>query len=119
MGVLAFSMMAAGLLSLLTTATAMIRVLLFIILFGTGYGGNNTVRAILVRGHVTEQSYGTALGMTFAFNMIGAAVGPPATGWVYDSYNSYDLAWLVLAISMFVGIGLLLAIREQQAQWSA
>jgi len=69
----------------------------FLILFGIGYGGNNALRPSLTREHFGRTSFGTVFGLLIGVNMLGGFVGPPAAGWVFDTWGSYQGIWFVLA----------------------
>jgi len=69
----------------------------FLILFGVGYGGNNALRPSLTREYFGRASFGAVFGLIIGINMLGGIVGPPAAGWVFDTWGSYQSMWLVLA----------------------
>jgi MFS family permease len=69
----------------------------FIILFGIGYGGNNTMRAALVREFFGRSHFGTIHGFMMSVAILGAIAGPPLAGWVFDNRGSYQGIWFVFA----------------------
>ena len=69
----------------------------FLILFGVGYGGNNALRPSLTSEYFGRASFGAVFGLIIGVNMLGGIIGPPAAGWVFDSWGSYQSIWLVLA----------------------
>jgi sugar phosphate permease len=69
---------------------------LFVILFGIGYGGPAPMSAALVREYFGKARLGTILGLVIGIAYIGSIVGPPLAGWVYDTYGSYQSAWFTL-----------------------
>jgi sugar phosphate permease len=77
---------------------------LFVILFGIGYGGPVPMSAALVREYFGKARLGTILGLAMGVTYIGSIVGPPLAGWVYDTYGSYQGAWLALAGVAIVGM---------------
>jgi sugar phosphate permease len=70
---------------------------LFVTLFGIGYGGPVPMSAALVREHFGTARLGTILGLAMGVTYVGSIVGPPLAGWVYDTYGSYQGAWFALA----------------------
>jgi len=69
----------------------------FLILFGIGYGGNNTLRASLIREFFGRSKFGTIHGFTVGMMALGTVAGPPLAGWVFDSWGSYQPIWFVFA----------------------
>ena len=76
---------------------------LFLVLFGFGYGGINTMVGILLRVHFGRGNFGTIIGFAWGILMLGTMVGPPIAGWVFDNWGSYQGTWLVMAGSTFIG----------------
>jgi MFS family permease len=69
----------------------------FLVLFGIGYGGNNALRPSMTREYFGRTSFGTIFGLLMGVNMLGNFIGPPAAGWVFDTWGSYQSIWFVLA----------------------
>ena len=69
----------------------------FLFLFGIGYGGNNALRPSMTREYFGRTSFGAVFGLIIGINMLGGFIGPPAAGWVFDTWGSYQSIWLVLA----------------------
>ena len=95
----------------LAGAQTLWQAILFIILFGPGYGGVITVRLTLQAEYFGRRAYGTIQGATLAIIVIGSVVSPVLTGLVYDSYATYRPAWLVMAALVFAGSLLALSLR--------
>ncbi|MFC2006125.1 MFS transporter [Chloroflexota bacterium] len=76
----------------------------FVVLFGIGWGGIGTMRAVLMRAYFGRSNFGTILGFIMAMQAIGNIIGPLFAGWVFDSWGSYNTAWLVFAFTLFAGI---------------
>jgi len=94
----AFAAMGLGLLCFEYASTGEAWLLVpFLILFGTGYGGNSTIRAALLREYFGRSKFGTILGFTTGVMMLGGMIGPPLAGWVFDNWGSYQGIWLVFA----------------------
>jgi MFS family permease len=69
----------------------------FLILFGVGYGGNNTLRATLIRRAFGRTNFGTIHGFTMGITMLGTVTGSPLAAYVFDDRGSYGGVWLAFA----------------------
>jgi len=79
---------------------------LFGFLFGLSYGGIMSLQALAVAELFGLTAVGQILGaVAFAYT-IGASIGPLATGYVFDLYGGYSMAFLVATV--FSGLSLLL-----------
>jgi sugar phosphate permease len=74
-------------------------VVIFLIIFGIGYGGPVTMLPALVREYFGRGNLGTILGLAYGLASLGSIAGPPLAGWVFDTFHSYQIAWLI-----FIGI---------------
>ena len=94
----AFAMISLGLLCFAFTTAADTWLLVpFLIIFGIGYGGNNTLRASLIREFFGTSKFGTIHGFAVGMMALGSIAGPPLAGWVFDKWQSYQPIWLVFA----------------------
>ena len=75
----------------------------FLVLFGFGYGGINTMVGVLLREHFGRGNFGTIIGVVWGILMLGTVAGPPIAGWVFDNWGSYQGTWLVMSGSVFIG----------------
>jgi MFS family permease len=71
---------------------------LFLVVFGTGWGGNVTMRAALLREYYGRGSFGTIHGFTMGIMTLGTIVGAPFAGWIFDQWHNYQIAWIAIAI---------------------
>jgi len=62
-----------------------------------GYGGNNTMRAALLRGVFGRDCFGSIFGFLMGISVTGSIVGPPMAAWVFDNWGNYQNVWLVAA----------------------
>ncbi len=76
---------------------------LFVIVFGLGMAGPGPVRTPIVREYFGTKNFGTIFGLIKVFSMIGLLVYPPLAGWVYDTFNSYKIIWLIYGVGCLVG----------------
>ena len=93
-----FAMMCLGLVCFEYAATVGTWLLVpFLLLFCVGYGGNNTLRAALLRGMFGRGNFGSIFGFLMGISVSGAVLGPPMAGWVFDNWGSYQNVWFVAA----------------------
>ena len=98
----AFAMMGVGLLCFGFASSQAIWLLVpFLILFSIGYGGNNTLRASVIREFFGRSSFGTIHGLVIGIMMLGSIAGPFIAGYVFDNWDSYQPIWFV-----FVGLAI-------------
>lgn len=94
----AFVMMCAGLLCLALASPQAIWILTpFLVLFGVGYGGNNTLRASVLREFFGRGNFGAIHGFLLGIIALGSIAGPPMAGWVFDRWASYQPIWFAFA----------------------
>ena len=96
-------MQTLGLLILVRMQTVW-QAMLFIILFGPGYGGVITLRLTLQAEYFGRKAFGAIQGAIMAIMILGTMTGPFLTGMYYDSYGNYSKVWLIMAISLLVVI---------------
>jgi cyanate permease len=75
----------------------------FVIALSLGWGLSVTTRTTLLREHFGRAQFGTIIGATFGVMMIGSIAGSPLAGFVYDTLESYKVAWLSYAGMGIVG----------------
>jgi MFS family permease len=94
----ALALMCGGLLCFgFASSTAVWVLTPFLILFGIGYGGNNTLRASVIREFFGRSNFGAIHGFVLGIMALGSIAGPPLAGWVFDNWGSYQPIWLVFA----------------------
>ncbi|MFC1937975.1 MFS transporter [Chloroflexota bacterium] len=90
-----FASMTAGLLLFgYVTIERMWLLVPFIITFSLGWGTNATTRITLLREYFGRERFGTILGFIMGITMLGHVSGAPLAGWVFDTWGSYQGAWL-------------------------
>jgi MFS family permease len=78
--------------------------IMFLIFYGIGFGGPVPMSAALVREYFGRANLGTVLGLATGVAYVGSLIGSPLTGWIYDTYGSYQVAWFIMAGLAFVGM---------------
>jgi MFS family permease len=95
---IAFAMMCGALVCFGFASTTVVLLLTpFLILFGIGYGGNNTLRASVIREFFGRSNFGAIHGFVLGIIALGTIAGPPLAGWVFDNWGSYQPIWLAFA----------------------
>ncbi|MBU2608406.1 MAG: MFS transporter [Chloroflexi bacterium] len=103
--VLGFALAAAGLLFFgAAPGRGIWFLVIFIILFSFGYGGNNTMRIALVQEHFGRAKFGTVHGFIIGLMMAGQIIGAPLAGWTYDTWGSYQGIWFIFAALTFIAV---------------
>jgi predicted MFS family arabinose efflux permease len=81
-------------------------------LFGVGWNG---VQHTLLAELAGPRAAGTAIGLGLAVSSAGVAIWPPVFGLAVERAGSYGPAWVGLALSMALGLALLLCVRERRS----
>jgi sugar phosphate permease len=76
----------------------------FILFTGIGWGGNNTIRAALLREYYGRSRFGTILGFVMGITALGVVVGPLFAGWAFDTWGNYQPVWLVCACLILLAL---------------
>ena len=76
----------------------------FLIPFGIGFGGTNTMRAVLPREYFGAKNFGTILGFLMGVGTLGSIIGAPLAGFVFDRLGSYQSIWFAYAILAIVSL---------------
>jgi len=104
-----FVLMTAGLLLFgLVITERMWLMVPFVITFSLGWGFSVTSRISVLREYFGRSSFGTILGFTSGIMMIGNVAGAPLAGWIYDTWGSYQGAWLGFSALTLFGTVLVL-----------
>ena len=108
--IIGFILMSAALFWLVP-AKEVWRLYLFAIVFGFAHGGMGAQESPLLAGLFGLRSHGSIFGVAGVGFTIGAALGPVVAGYIFDVTYSYQLAFLISAAVIVVGLVLTAAIR--------
>ncbi len=71
----------------------------FVILWGFAMGGVITLEPLIVGECFGMKSFGVILGMIYVCTTLGASIGPPFAGFVFDITDSYVAAFFIFVIT--------------------
>jgi MFS family permease len=74
--------------------------------YGFSHGGLFTVVSPLVAEHFGMRAHGAIFGTILFFGTLGGSLGPIAVGWIFDTTDSYRLAFVMLATLAGTGLAL-------------
>lgn len=92
-------------------------ILLYAILMGSGVGGWMPSMSLLTSVNFGLLAYGTIYGTLNAFQSTAAAASPTLLGYTFDKTGTYELAFIIGAVAIALGIPAILAIRRPR--WDA
>ena len=102
-----FISMTAGILIFGYISTGMMWLIVpFVITFSLGWGCSVTSRLSLMRESFGRANFGKIMGFISGMMMLGHVTGAPIAGWVYDTWGSYQGAWLAFSILTLAGAAL-------------
>jgi len=85
---------------------------IFLLLFSPGYGGGIVLRGAILREYFGRNSFGKMIGITMGSASIGGIIGPTIAGWVFDTFGTYRIIWLVLCGLSGLAIHLVLKLKR-------
>jgi len=106
----AFCLMAFGILAL-AFAHMKLGLFIFLLLFPSGFGGIAVLRGTVIREYYGINSFSIMMGIMMGFGAAGGIIGPTLAGFVFDTLESYYIAWIGLSVLLFLAIALVLKIR--------
>ena len=107
---LGIALQTLGLLCLALTKDIWLAVL-FVIIFGPGFGGVITMRLTMQAKYFGRRAFGAIQGAILAIILCGSILTPLLAGMCFDYQGSYRLAWFVLMAMNLAIIPLALKIR--------
>ncbi len=106
-----FLFQTVGLVVLVTTASAA-GVIVFVILFGIGFGAITPARAALVAEMYGPREYGTISGVLALFVTGARAAAPVSAGILYTLFGRYEPVFWILIVISILGMGAILLIER-------
>ncbi|MFO7962600.1 MAG: MFS transporter [Desulfobacterales bacterium] len=111
---LSYGLMCLGLIMFLQIQSTW-AVLIFVLIFPTGYGGGMSLRGAIIREYFGRASFGKMVGLTMGVSSIAAIIGPTLGGWIFDTFHHYQPLWLLLIFLNGIGIVTILMVRPLHA----
>lgn len=92
--------------ALLTLRLVDVPSLLYLValIYGAAHGGLFTVGSPAVAEYFGMKSHGEIFGTVVFFGTLSGAGGPLLAGMLFDRFQSYDLAFTILAVLAFIGL---------------
>ena len=85
------------------------------LIYGVSHGGLFTAVSPSVAEYFGMRSHGAIFGTVLFCGTISGAAGPVVAGMLFDRFNSYDLAFTILAVLATTGMLLALSLPKQSA----
>ncbi len=83
----------------------------FLFIFGTGWGAPIPLKPAIQADYFGTRSIGTIMGLLLLTATIGGLASPIIAGWIFDVTGSYHLAWNILALLTLPSVPLMLLAR--------
>lgn len=87
---------------------------LFAVIFGPGFGAIIPTRPALQGEYFGRAVFGRLMGIMYTVTAAPQALSPVFAGWMFDNYESYRLAFFILALPAIVAIALYLTLKRPQ-----
>jgi len=113
MTALSLGMMSLGMFALCRVDAPWVMVL-FLILFPTGFGGAITLRGVFIREYFGLETFGRMLGIVMGFSAVGGIVGPTLAGFAFDTLGTYRTSWIGLGIAPSFTVLLIMGIAPKR-----
>jgi len=68
--------------------------------------------SMLINTNFGLASYGAIFGMITLVQSVGCAIGPPFAGYMYDTMNTYQWAFIIFLALYAIAIPAILAVRR-------
>jgi MFS family permease len=104
---------AAGIL-VLAMATSYWHVVVFLLLYASGFGATVPTRTVIQARFFGRRSFGTLMGILMTISTAFSMASPVLVGWMYDVQGSYRMALAVLAAVCFAAAPLTLLCRRPE-----
>lgn len=90
-------------------------VAVFAVICSIGASGTTSVRAPIIREYFGVKNFGGIFGAGALMLTLGAVIGAPIAGWVYDTRGVYDPIWFIFAGCSALGMILYLLLPNPAA----
>jgi cyanate permease len=80
----------------------------FFILYGIGMGAVMPMTPVLRARYFGRKSFGTIAGWSRALTLPVGVMGPILAGWIYDTTGSYQIAFVLFAVTLGIAVVIML-----------
>ena len=109
---LGFQLSAIATIMNIEPASPMSMVWLYAVLMGLGMGSWLPTLSMLTSRNFGLASYGAIFGVMSLFQAVGVSIGPLVAGYLYDSMNTYHLAFIIFLAIYIITVPSILAVRR-------
>ena len=95
----------------MTLVTGLVPMLCILVVYAAAYGGSTVLPLSLQADLFGRNSFATVRGLVHTVQMTGMLLGPIFAGFIYDSTESYSLAFAGFAVASLLGMLAILATR--------
>jgi MFS family permease len=97
---------------ILSNATSMALVWLFVVIYGIAYGGAIPVFMAVVGEYFGRKNFAAIRGWMQLCHIPATVLGPIYAGWVYDTTDSYQIAFMSFIVALIAGTSFLFLARR-------
>lgn len=80
----------------------------------TGWGGSVVIRAGLLADYFGRSKFAAIYGLLAGISMIGNMAGASIAGWIFDTWGTYEPAWIALSFLSLITTNLVMTIASLQ-----
>ncbi len=99
----------------LITANTVWLLVVFLLVYGPGFGGPIPLWPALQADYFGMKHYGSIMGLLTLTSVIGSMTSPIFAGWIFDMTGSYKPAWQIFIFITIAAIPLILFTRPPRA----
>ncbi len=92
----------------------LVNLTIYAIMFGIFYGGYIAILPVLCMGYFGGRQISGIIGCLYTSWGLGALLGPPATGFIFDLYHSYHYAILLSVLLLGASTASCILIKDPQ-----
>lgn len=85
---------------------------IFAIIMGIAHGGAIPIRPTFYGDYFGTRAFATIQGLSSSLAVVGGVVGPVMAGAIFDSSQSYSLAFYIMAVATVIAVPILLAAHK-------
>ena len=97
---------------ILANASNLLLVWLFVVVYGIAYGGAIPVFMAIVGEYFGRKNFAAIRGWMQLFHIPATVLGPIYAGWIYDTTDSYQIAFMSFMVALILGTAFLFIARR-------